>query len=462
MKFETLIKGGTVVTAHETMKADVGIVGEKIAAVGVNLSKQAQADKVIDAKGKYVIPGGIDMHVHLDMPFMGSNSCDDYDSGHRGAAKGCITTTVDFALPYGKDTLNQALDNWMKRAEKACVDYSFHSAISDYPRHKKEMKSIIDRGVPTFKEFMIYKNMGWQSDDDAIFQTLEDCRRLGGMLLIHAESSKVLDMLVERHHTPELMKKYKSRLHTMTRPHYIEYEAIQRAVTWCEATGGKLYIVHMSTRQGTDIIQAAQRRGVPVLAETCVQYLALHDDVFKQKDGHLFACQPQLKRPEDSERLWKGLAEGTICNVSTDTCSFTREQKSIWEGDWNKIPMGMPGLETMMPLLYTLGVLEGKISLNRFVELCCTSPARTMNLYPRKGTLAPGSDADIAIFDPKAKKKVDHKKLQTKCDWYPVQGWELAGFAEQTLCRGRVIVENGEFVGQNGYGQFLPREPFEY
>ncbi|MBI5154110.1 dihydropyrimidinase [Candidatus Poribacteria bacterium] len=463
MQFDIIIKGGTVVTAAETMpNTDVGIAGEKIAAVGTGLAKQASAGRVIDAKGKYVIPGGMDVHVHLDMPFMGSCSCDDYDSGHRGAAKGCVTTTIDFALPYGQDSLNQSLDNWMERAKKACVDYTFHSAISDFKRHGKEMKSIVDRGVPTFKEFMIYANMGWQSDDDAIFATLERCRELGAMLLMHAESSKVLDLIVERHRTPELMKKFKARLHTMTRPHYIEYEAIQRAVTWCEVTGGKLYIVHMSTRQGTEIIKAAQERGVPVLAETCAQYLVLNDDVFKRPDGHLFACQPQLKRPEDTERLWKGIAEGTVCNVSTDTCSFTKAQKAIWNGDWNKIPMGLPGLETLLPVVYTEGVLGKRISLNRFVEVCCASPAKTMNLYPRKGTIAPGSDADVAIFDPKNKKKVDHKKLETKCDWYPLQGMELAGFAECTLCRGRVIVENSKFVGENGYGKFLKREPFDY
>ncbi|MEQ8821813.1 MAG: dihydropyrimidinase [Sumerlaeia bacterium] len=463
MRFDTIIKGGTVVTASETLPdTDVAIIGEKICAVGKGLASSAEAGRVIDATGKIVIPGGLDVHVHLELPFMGSVSCDDYDSGHRGAARGCVTTTIDFAIPFGDDTLNDAVDGWMKRAEKACVDYSFHVAITDYERHAPEMASIIERGLPTFKEFMIYASQGWQSNDSDIYRTLQDCKRLGGMLLVHAESSDVLDMLIARHHNEEDMKKLGAQLHTITRPHVVEWEAIQRAITWSETTGGKLYIVHMSTGAGADIVKAAQQRGVPVLAETCAQYFVLHDDLFAGPDGHLYACQPQIKRPEDSERLWKGVQDGEVCIVSTDTCSFTREQKDSWGGDWMKIPMGMPGLETLMPLVYTEGVLGGRISINKFVEVCCANPAKKMNLYPRKGTIAPGTDADIAIFDPEKRKKVDWRELESRCDWSPFQGFELAGFAETTLCRGKVIVEGGKFVGENGYGQFLPRPPYEY
>ena len=294
---------------------------------------------------------------------------------------------------------------------------------------------------------------------DALVADIER-RGLGVMLLIHAESSRVLDMLIERHHTPKLMKKHGAALQTMTRPNFVEYEAIQRAVQWCEITGGRLYIVHMSTNEGTDIIKAAQARGVNVLAETCVQYLVLDDSRFSQKDGHLYATCPQLKKKRDQQRLWKGLRDGEVCVISTDTCSFNRKQKAMWKGDWTKIPMGMPGLETLMPLVYTEGVLKRKITLAQFVEKCSTNPAKVMGLYPQKGSLDVGTDADLYVFHPRKKIKVDWRKMETNTDWSPVQGWELAGFAESTFCRGRQIVDHYRFVGENGYGRFLPRKPF--
>ena len=290
-------------------------------------------------------------------------------SGTRAGARGGVTTLIDFAIPYVGDSLNEAADNWMKRAEgKALIDYTFHICITRWNEHKDQIKGMVDRGFTTFKEFMIYESEGWQSDDRAMFGTLEKMREYGTMLLVHAESPRVLDELIARHHTPELMKQYGARLHAMTRPNFIEAEAIQRAVTWSEVTGGQLYIVHMSTAEGTEIIKRAQARGVPVVAETCVQYLVLNDDVFAREDGHLFACCPQLKKPADSARLWHGLEDGEVSVISTDTCTFTREQKAMWEGDWTKIPMGMPGLETLLPLTYSKGVLEQRLSLERDVH----------------------------------------------------------------------------------------------
>ncbi len=243
----------------------------------------------------------------------------------------------------------------------------------------------------------------------------------------------------------------------MTRPNFIEAEAIQRAITWCEATDGSLYIVHMSTAEGADLVRSAQARGVPVLAETCAQYLVLDDRVFARQDGHLFACCPQLKQPRDVERLWKGLVDGEVSVVSTDTCTFTREQKAMWNGDWTKIPMGLPGLETMVPLVYTKGVLEERISLEEMCRKISTNPAKIMGLYPRKGVLAPGSDADVAIIHPTHRFKIDPAKLETNADWSPYEGWELAGFARTTLSRGEVIVDNYGVVGREGRGQWLPR-----
>lgn len=459
MQLDWIIQGGKLVTADETVRADVGIRGERIAAIGTNLAKTSPNAKLVDATGRYVLPGGLDVHVHLELPFCGTVSADDYDSGTRAAACGGVTTVIDFAIPYGDESLEQAVENWHERAEgKACVDYCFHVAITKWARHSKEIKGLVKRGYPTFKQFMIYESQGWQADDAAIYGALEALRDLGGLLLIHAESSRVLDLLIERHHTSEQMKKHGAWLHTVTRPNFVEAEAIERVIHWTRVTGGRSFIVHMSTAEGAELIRRARQDGVGIVAETCAQYLVLDDGVFKKKDGHLYATCPQLKKKSDQERLWHGLKRGDVCNVSTDTCTFTRKQKAMWKGDWTKIPMGMPGLETLMPIVYTFGVLEKRLTVNEFVDRCCTNPAKIMGLHPRKGALTVGSDADITVIHPTQKRKVDFRKMQTNCDWSPFQGWQLAGFAEHTFCRGTPIVKDYKFVGKNGYGQFLRRD----
>jgi dihydropyrimidinase len=456
MNQDTIIANGTVVSATGQEQADVAIRGQQIAAVGKNLPRGGAT--VVDATGKYVLPGALDVHVHLELPLCGTVSSDDWDSGTRAAARGGVTTVIDFAIPYGQESLEDAYNNWMARAKpKACVDYCFHMAITNWDRHGPEMAKMVQRGCPTFKEFMIYASEGWQADDRAIFNTLERCKQLGAMLLVHAESSRVLDELIARHHTPELMEKYRAQLHPMTRPSFIEAEAIQRAITWAEVTGGRLYIVHMSTAEGADLVKAAQARGVDVYAETCAQYLVLDDSVFARPDGHLYACCPQVKKKKDQERLWKGLNAGEVCVISTDTCTFTQEQKAMWKGDWTKIPMGLPGLETLVPLVYTRGVLEDRLPLTQMVAKCSTNPARIMGLYPQKGVLAPGSDADVVIMDPHKNITVDHQQMETRADWNPYQGWSLAGFAQTTFSRGRKIVDDYRFVGENGWGRWLPR-----
>ena len=457
MKLDRIIKGGNVVTPAGTFVGDIGIAGEKIAALGADLEPGEGTD-VIDAAGHHVLPGVLDVHVHLELPFCGTVSADDYRSGTRAAARGGVTTVIDFAIPYAEESLDQAADNWMRKAEgKAMVDYTFHICITRYAEHKAQIRGMVDRGFTTFKEFMIYESEGWQSDDRALFGTLEQMREHGTMLLVHAESARVLDELIARHHTPELMARYGARLHPMTRPNFVEAEAIQRVVQWCEATGGQLYIVHMSTAEGADIVRAAQARGVPVLAETCAQYLVLDDSVFEREEGHLFACCPQVKKPKDVERLWQGLRSGEVSVVSTDTCTFSREQKAMWQGDWTKIPMGLPGLETLLPLVYTHGVLRGRLSLEELSMKLSTNPARIMGLYPRKGAIMVGADADLAIIHPTATRTVSPSTMETNADWSPYDGWELAGFARTTLSRGEVIVDRYAVVGREGRGQWLPR-----
>lgn len=456
MRFDRVVKGGNVVTPGGEFTGDIGIVGEKIAALGNDLDT-AGAD-VIDAAGHHVIPGVLDVHVHLELPFCGTVSADDYLSGTRAGARGGVTTVIDFAIPSAEGSLSEAADTWMKKAEgKSLIDYTFHICITRYNEHKDQIAGMVKRGFTTFKEFMIYESEGWQSDDRALFGTLEQMKQHGTMLLVHAESSRVLDELIARHHTPELMKQHGAVLHAITRPNFIEAEAIQRVVQWSEATGGQLYIVHMSTAEGADIIRAAQNRGVPVVAETCVQYLVLDDSVFAGKDGHLYACCPQLKKPADSARLWRGLNTGEVSVISTDTCTFTREQKAMWEGDWTRIPMGMPGLETLMPVTYTKGVLEGRITLPQMCAKLSTNPAKIMGLAPRKGSIAIGADADLAIIHPTRTHRVDPSTMETNADWSPYDGWELAGFSRTTLSRGEVIVDDYKVVGKAGRGQWLPR-----
>lgn len=457
MAYTKVVKGGRVVTPSGVVHADVGITGERIAAIAPNLD--AQRAEIIDAVDHYVIPGVLDVHVHLELPFCGTVSADTYLNGTRAAARGGVTTVIDFAIPPAGGSLHDAADAWLKKAEgKSLIDYTFHICITNYAEHKKQIGEMVERGFPTFKEFMIYASEGWQSDDAALFGTLEQVRDHGAMLLVHAESARVLDELIARYHTPELMQKYGARLHAITRPNFIEAEAIQRAVMWSEVSGGQLYIVHMSTREGSDIVKAAQARGVPVLAETCVQYLVLDDAVFEREDGHLFACCPQLKTPADQERLWQGLIDGEVSVISTDTCTFTREQKAMWKGDWTKIPMGMPGLETLLPLTYTHGVLGGRLSIEEMCRKLATNPARIMGLYPKKGAIEVGADADLAIIHPQSTIAVDPETMEGGADWSPYEGWELAGFARTTLSRGDVIVDDYRVVGKAGRGQWLARE----
>jgi dihydropyrimidinase len=458
MSFTRVVQGGRVVTPGGVVDADIGIMGEQIAAIGPNLDSGG-AD-LVDARGHFVIPGVLDVHVHLDLPFCGTVSSDDYRSGTRAGARGGVTTLIDFAIPYDGDSLADAADNWLKRAEgRALIDYTFHICITRYDEHRHQIAGMVERGFTTFKEFMIYESEGWQSDDRALFGTLEQMREHGAMLLVHAESSRVLDELIARYHTPELMQRYGARLHAMSRPNFIEAEAVQRAVAWSEATGGQLYIVHMSTGQGADIVKAAQARGVPVIAETCVQYLVLDDSVFGREDGHLFACCPQLKRPADSDRLWQGLRDGEVSVISTDTCTFTREQKAMWEGDFTKIPMGMPGLETLLPLTYTHGVLGGRLSIEEMCMKLSTNPARIMGLHPRKGAIEVGADADLAIIHPTSTITVDPAAMETNADWSPFEGWDLAGFARTTISRGDIIVDDYVVTGEEGRGRWLRREP---
>ena len=457
MAYDIVIKGGEIASSKGTVRADLGINGEIIAAIGLDL----EGREVIDATDKLVLPGAIDVHNHFQLPFCGTVSADDFVTGSRAAAMGGVTTFLDFAIQARPQSVTEAIDARREEADpRVCIDYGLHPAITEWNADRVvEIPEIIKAGYPTFKMFMIYKAQGWQSTDSDLYAALRETAKYGGMVGVHAESNDLIELLqgeFDASHTPGCYA------HTLTRPAVTEYEAIARAINLAEATGGRLYIFHMSTGRGTEAVWEGQNRGVDVHAETGPHYLLLDDELFKRDDGHHFATCPPIRKAEDQEGLWMSAAAGSIEVLATDTCTFNSEQKGMWEGDYTKIPFGMPGIETLLPLTYSEGVVGGRFSLERMIELLCENPARLFGMWPRKGTLSVGSDADVVIFDPEAQITISYENLATNCDYSPFEGFECTGWPDTTLLRGKVIVRDREFVGQAGDGQFLVREPVQF
>jgi dihydropyrimidinase len=454
----TLIKNGTVVTAADTYLGDVLIEGERISTIGTAL--EVDADRVIDAAGKYVLPGGIDVHTHLDMPFGGTTSADDFESGTIAAAHGGTTSIVDFAIQYKGERLHTAWENWARRAEgKAAIDYGFHMIITDLTDEvEKEMDELVCQGITSFKLFMAYRGV-LMLDDGSIFRALLRTGKNGGTICMHAENGDVIDVLVRRalaegHTSP--------KFHALTRPARAEAEATYRAICLAEMAEVPIYIVHLSAAEALEKVTEARDRGLPAYAETCPQYLFLSNDNYEEPgfDGAKYVMSPPLRPKAGQKELWRGLASNDLQAISTDHCPFCmKEQKELGLGDFSKIPNGAPGIETRMSLVYDGGVRAGRISLNRFVELTSTSPAKIFGLYPRKGTIAPGADADIVVFDPERRLTLSAKTLHMKVDYSPYEGRQVRGVPETVLSRGRVIVEAGRFVGRAGGGSFIKRQP---
>ena len=456
MKLDKVIRGGTVFNAGATLGCDVGIRGEQIAALGVGL----EADEIIDATGKYVFPGAIDGHVHLQLPFCGSTSSDDFDNGTKAAACGGVTTVIDFAIQGKGQALMAAVE--ARRAEAdpfVAVDYALHVALTEWnDAVARQFREVVAYGIPTFKMFMIYKEQGWMADDAILYQGLELAAELGAQIGVHAESADLLELLIARYKARPDRKELGAMAHALSRPAVTEWEAVQRAVTWAEVTGGRLYVVHASTGRTADIMRDARQRGVNVYCETCPQYLLLDDSVFEGPRGHLYGTCPQIKKKEDSAGLWRGLADGSVQVLATDTCTFTSEQKAMWEGDFWRIPFGLPGVETLTTTTFTAGPAAGRFSINHWVKLVSENPAKLFGMYPRKGVIAPGSDADILIWDPERRVTLTPSVLQTNCDYSPFEGFETKGYPHQTYSRGRLVAERGRFVGEVGAGRFLKRE----
>jgi dihydropyrimidinase len=451
-----LIKNGTVVTATDLYHGDVFIEGEKVTALGTNLSMPA--DGVLNAAGRYVIPGGIDCHTHLDMPFGGTTSADDFESGTIAAAFGGTTSIVDFAIQYRGQTLHHAWETWMKKADgKAAIDYGFHMIITDLSESvEDEMDALVRQGVTSFKLFMAYPGV-FMLDDATIFRAMLRTGKNGGTICMHAENGGVIDVLVKK---ALAEGKTAPKYHALTRPARAEGEATHRAIALAEMADVPVYIVHLSAAEALEMVTEARDRGLPAYAETCPQYLFLSYDNYEEPgfDGAKYVMSPPLRPRETQDRLWRGLAFNDLQAVSTDHCPFCmKEQKTLGRDDFSKIPNGAPGIETRMSLVYDGGVRAGRISLNRWVELTSTSPAKIFGLFPRKGTIAPGSDADIVIFNPDAKTTLSAKSLHMKVDYNPYEGREVVGVSETVISRGRVIVEDGRFAGRPGAGAFVKR-----
>ena len=459
---KTLIKNGHIVTAVDSYTADILIDGETVAMIGKDLSTVVgSVDKTIDATGKLVIPGGVDPHTHMDLPFGGTSSSDDFETGTRAAAFGGTTTIIDFAVQYKGQALNEALDAWFAKAEgKATTDYGFHLIVTDLPDDRlPELKAMIDQGVTSFKLFMAYPGV-FLVDDGVIFKAMTTAGENGGLICMHAENGVVIDVLVKRAiEQGRTAPKY----HALTRPTKAEAEGVHRAIAIAEMANSPVYIVHLSCYDALKEVQAARDLGLPAFAETCPQYLLLDYSLYEKPDfeGAKYVMTPPLRDKENQELLWRGLRGDDLQVISTDHCPFCfKEQKELGRGDFSKIPNGGPGVENRMSLIYHHGVTQGRISLNRFVELTSTAAAKIFGLFPKKGTIAVGSDADIVIFDPNREQTISAATHHMRVDYSAYEGWRVRGVTETVLSRGRVIVENNEFKGKAGAGRFIKRGTF--
>src|SRR3954470_16223970 len=455
----TLIKNGTIVTAVDQYHGDVLVEDEKISVIGTSLDiPAANLDKVIDAAGKYVLPGGIDVHTHMDMPFGGSTSADDFETGTKAAAFGGTTTIVDFAIQYRGQTLHHAMETWASKADgKAVIDYGFHMIVTELnDQVEGEMDALVRQGITSFKLFMAYPGV-FMLDDASIFKALLRTGRTGGTVCMHAENGGVIDVLVQRALAAgNTAPKY----HALTRPARAEAEATHRAIALAEIADVPIYIVHLSAAEALEMVTEARDRGLPAFAETCPQYLFLSYDNYEEPgfEGAKYVMSPPLRDRAKQAQLWRGLAFNDLQCISTDHCPFCmKEQKELGRNDFSKIPNGAPGIETRMGLVYDGGVRTNKISMNRFVELTSTSPAKIFGLFPRKGTIAPGSDADIVIFDPEKTLRLGVKTLHMRVDYNPYEGREVTGVTNTAISRGKVVVDGGKFTGKAGAGAFLKR-----
>ena len=453
----TLITGGTIVNADATTKADVLVDGETVALIGQSLD--AAADRTIDASGKWVIPGAIDVHTHMELPFGGTFAKDTFETGTRAAAFGGTTTIIDFAVQGKGQALREGLDAWHAKAEgKATIDYGFHMIMSDVTDATlAEMDTLVDEGVTDFKLFTAYPGVFF-SDDGAIFRAMQQTAKNGGLILMHAENGLAIDVVAAQNAEAGNTDPY---YHGTSRSPVLEAEATNRVIRLAEVAGVAVYIVHLSARHALEELRRARDEGLPAYAETCPQYLFLTlDDLGNGFEGAKFICSPPLRPADHAPELWKGLAKDDLQVVSTDHCPFDfHGQKDLGRGDFRKVPNGLPGVEDRVNLMHSGGVAAGHLTPNRWVEVLSTAPARMFGLEGRKGVVAVGADADLVVYDPNAKHTISATTHHMDVDYSTYEGWEVTGQVETVLSRGKVIVDGDEWLGAAGDGRFLKRSP---
>lgn len=450
-----LIKNGRIITADEDFTADIFVEGETVSMIGKNLN--VKADKTIDAAGKMVMPGGIDPHVHLDMPFMGTFSSDDYTSGTSAALFGGTTMVIDFVLQTQGKSLYHALEQWQGRSNgKAACDYSFHMAVTDFNENtKKEItKMVNDEGITSFKTFMAYKG-ALMIDDRQMVGLMQEVKKEGGMVTVHATNGDMIDFLVAKHRAEG---KLAPLYHYLSQPEITEAEASGRFSDMAYYTGVPAYIVHMTCEGALNQIRRVNSRNQRVYAETCIQYLILDASLYEQNfEGAKWVMSPPLREKKDQASLWGGINQGSIQVVATDHCPFKWEQKLMGKDDFSKIPNGHPAIENRIELLFSEGVNKGRISLNKFVEVSSTNAAKIFGMFPKKGCIAVGSDADIIILDPNEEHTLSAKTHHMNVDYSGYEGWKVKGKVKTVLMRGQVAVENNTINVKPGYGKFVKR-----
>ena len=450
-----LIKNGNIITATDNYVADIFIEGEIITAIGKNLN--VKADKEINASGKLIFPGGIDPHVHLDMPFMGTYSSDNYETGTRAALYGGTTMVIDFILQKQGNSLHAALAEWKGRSDNNCVgDYSFHMAVTDFNDDtKKEIKDFIEQeGISSFKTFMAYKG-ALMIDDRQMIGLMEEVKKHGGLINVHATNGDMIDYLTQKHRSEG---KLSPLYHYLSQPEITEAEASERFVDMASYTGCPGYIVHLTCEGALNAVRNATKRNQKMFVETCIQYLILDASLYEQNfEGAKWVMSPPLREKKDQQTLWAGINQGLIQVVATDHCPFKWEQKLMGKDDFSKIPNGHPAIENRMELLFSEGVAKNKITLNKYVEVACTNPAKIFGMFPRKGTIAVGSDADIVIFDAEEKHTLSAATHHMNVDYSGYEGWEITGKVKTVLLRGTVAIENNECKIDKGFGKFIKR-----
>jgi dihydropyrimidinase len=454
-----LIKNGNIITATDNYVADIFIEGETISAIGKNLS--IKADIEIDASGLLVMPGGIDPHVHLDMPFMGTFSSDSYETGTRAALYGGTTMVIDFILQKQGNSLKDALKEWKSRSDNNCVgDYSFHMAVTDFNDDtKKEIQHFIEEeGITSFKTFMAYKG-ALMIDDRQMIGLMEEVKKHGGLINVHATNGDMIDYLIAKH---KAEGKLSSLYHYLSQPEVTEAEASERFVDMANYTGCPGYIVHLTCEGALNAVRNATKRNQKIFVETCIQYLILDASLYeKDFEGAKWVMSPPLREKKDQQTLWAGINQGLVQVVATDHCPFMWEKKLMGKDDFSKIPNGHPAIENRMELLFSEGVNKEKITLNKFVEVTSTNAAKIFGMFPKKGTIAVGCDADIVLFDANKKHKLSVATHHMNVDYSGYEGWEVTGKVKTVLLRGKVAIDDNECKVEKGYGKFIKRNKVE-